>query len=102
MAARLREAARYHRQTVSAANACRLVFSEADRIPGLVVDRYNDVISLQILTQAWDRPERREAIVAALREFTGVENIIERVDDRIRTLEQLPALESSLLHGSKS
>jgi 23S rRNA (cytosine1962-C5)-methyltransferase len=101
LAARLHEAVSY-RQIVSDSNACRLVFSEADRIPGLVVDRYNDVISLQILTQAWDRPERRGAIVAALREFTGVENIIERVDDRIRTLEQLPALETSLLHGSKS
>jgi 23S rRNA (cytosine1962-C5)-methyltransferase len=102
LAARLHEAVSYRRQIVSDSNACRLVFSEADRIPGLVVDRYNDVISLQILTQAWDRPERRGAIVAALREFTGVENIIERVDDRIRTLEQLPALETSLLHGSKS
>jgi 23S rRNA (cytosine1962-C5)-methyltransferase len=102
LAARLHEAVSYRRQMVHDSNACRLVFSEADRIPGLVVDRYNDVISLQILTQAWDRPERREAIVAALREFTGVENIIERVDDRIRTLEQLPALDSSLLHGSKS
>jgi 23S rRNA (cytosine1962-C5)-methyltransferase len=101
LAARLHEAVSY-RQIVSDSNACRLVFSEADRIPGLVVDRYNDVISLQILTQAWDRPERRGAIVAALREFTGVENVIERVDDRIRTLEQLPALEFSLLHGSKS
>ncbi len=102
LAARLREAVSYRRQIVSDSNAFRLVFSEADRIPGLVVDRYNDVISLQILTQAWDRPERRRAIVEALREFSGVENIIERVDDRIRTLEQLPALESSLLQGSKS
>jgi 23S rRNA (cytosine1962-C5)-methyltransferase len=102
LAARLREAVNYRTLIVRDSNASRLVFSEADRIPGLVVDRYNDVISLQILTQAWDRPERRRAIVEALREFTGVENIIERVDDRIRTLEQLPALESSLLHGSKS
>jgi 23S rRNA (cytosine1962-C5)-methyltransferase len=102
LAARLHEAVSYRRQIVSDSNACRLVFSEADRIPGLVVDRYNDVVSLQILTQAWDRPERRGAIVAVLRESTGVENIIERVDDRIRSLEQLPALDSSLLHGSKS
>ena len=29
--------------------ACRLVFSEADRLPGLIVDRYNDVFTLQVL-----------------------------------------------------
>src|SRR6266849_5033517 len=99
---RLGEAVNYRRLIVRASNASRLVFSEADRLPGLVVDRYNDVVTLQVLTQAWDRPERRSAIVAALRELTGVENIIERVDDRIRSLEQLPALESSLIQGSKS
>jgi len=99
---RLGEAVNYRRLIVRDSNAYRLVFSEADRLPGLVVDRYNDVVTLQVLTQAWDRPERRSAIVAALRELTGVENIIERVDDRIRSLEQLPALESSLIQGSKS
>ena len=99
---RLRQAVDYRRQIIQGSNAYRLVFSEADRLPGLVVDRYNDVITLQILTQAWDRPERRAAIVAALQELTGVENIIERVDERIRTLEQLAPMESSLVHGSKS
>ncbi len=100
--ARLRDAVDYRRQVVRDSNAYRLVFSEADRLPGLVVDRFNDVITLQILTQAWDRPERRSTIVAALRELTGVENIIERVDERIRTLEQLAPMDSSLVLGSKS
>lgn len=102
LTARLGEAVSYRRQIVQGSNAYRLVFSEADRLLGLVVDRYNDVVTLQILTQAWDRAERRSAIVSALRELTGVKNIIERVDERIRTLEQLPALESSLVIGSKS
>jgi 23S rRNA (cytosine1962-C5)-methyltransferase len=102
LAATLSEAVGYRRRIVESSNACRLVFSEADRLPGLVVDRFNDVVTLQILTQAWDRPERRAAIVAALSELTGVKNIIERVDERIRTLEQLPALESSLIQGKKS
>ena len=100
--ARLREAVAYRRKVVQDSNAYRLVFTEADRLPGLVVDRYNDVVTLQVLTQAWDRPERRSTIVAALRELTGVENIIERVDERIRTLEQLPPMDSSLVQGSKS
>ncbi len=100
--ARLREAVGYRQRVVQDSNACRLVFSEADRLPGLVVDRFNDVVTLQILTQAWDRPERRSTIVAALRELTGVENIIERVDERIRTLEQLEPMDSGLVQGSKS
>jgi 23S rRNA (cytosine1962-C5)-methyltransferase len=99
---RLSQAVKYRRQIVQDSNAYRLVFSEADRLPGLVVDRYNDVLTFQVLTQAWDKPERRSAIVAALRELTGVGNIIERVDERIRGLEQLPPLDSSLIQGSKS
>lgn len=102
LATRLREAVEYRKQIVRDSDAYRLVFSEADRLPGLVADHYNDVVTLQILTQAWDRAERRATIVKILRQLTGVENIIERVDERIRTLEQLDPLESSLLQGSKS
>jgi len=35
-------------------DAYRVIFSEADFLPGLIVDRYNDVLSVQILTQAMD------------------------------------------------
>jgi 23S rRNA (cytosine1962-C5)-methyltransferase len=97
---RLAEAIAFRTQVVRDANAYRLVFSEADRLPGLIVDRYNDVYTVQILTQAWDRPARKETIVAAIRELTGAENIVERVDERIRELEQLPPLESHVLYGS--
>jgi 23S rRNA (cytosine1962-C5)-methyltransferase len=99
---RLSEAVAFRRQVVRDANAYRLVFSEADRLPGLIVDRYNDVYTVQILTQAWDRPARKETIVAAIRELTGAENIVERVDERIRELEQLPPLESHVLYGSRT
>jgi 23S rRNA (cytosine1962-C5)-methyltransferase len=102
IAERLRVAVNYRKLIVRDSDAYRLVFSEADRLPGLIVDRFNDVVTLQILTQAWDRAERRSAIVETVRELTGVDNIIERVDERIRTLEQLPALDSSLLCGNKS
>ena len=99
---RLRGAVDYRRQVVRDSDACRLVFSEADQIPGLIIDRYNDVFTLQVLTQAWDRPERRQAIIAALQEFTGAEHIVERVDERIRELEELPPLSSRILAGSKA
>jgi 23S rRNA (cytosine1962-C5)-methyltransferase len=99
---RLGEAISYRQKIVHDSDACRLVFSEADRLPGLIVDRYNDVFTVQVLTQAWARPERMQAIVAGLKRLAAAENIVERADARIRELEQLPEMESSLLHGSKS
>jgi len=99
---RLTEAWQYRKRVVRDSDAYRLVFSEGDRLPGLMVDRYNDVLTLQILTQAWDKPERRAAIIDALRELTEIEHVIERVDERIRELEQLPPLASQVLAGNKT
>ena len=99
---RIREAIAYRKEIVSNADAYRVVFSEADFLPGLIVDRYNDVISLQILTQAMDTPPVREAIVRTLREELQPAGIVERVEARIRELEQLPPRESGLLCGEKS
>lgn len=99
---RLSEAVAYRSKVVQSSDACRLVFSEADRLPGLIVDRYNDVFTLQVLTQAWAVPERKQAIIEGLKEFAGAENIVERADARIRELEQLPEMESGLVAGEKS
>jgi 23S rRNA (cytosine1962-C5)-methyltransferase len=102
VAERIRAAIAYRREVVANTNAYRVVFSEADFLPGLIVDRYNDVIALQILTQAMDRDSVREAIVQTLTEELHPEGIVERVDPRIRELEQLPPRESGLLRGEKS
>ena len=99
---RLHDAVEYRRQVVSDTDAYRLIFSEADGIPGLIIDRYNEVFTLQVLTQAWDRAERRAGIIEALQEFAGAEYIVERVEERIRELEQLPALASQVLSGSRT
>jgi 23S rRNA (cytosine1962-C5)-methyltransferase len=99
---RLEEAVAYRRMMVREANAYRVVFSEGDRLPGLVIDRYNDVYTLQTLTQAWDQEDRKQAIVSYLREFTGAEHIVERAGARIRELEQLPEMESKQIYGDKS
>jgi 23S rRNA (cytosine1962-C5)-methyltransferase len=102
VAERIRAAIGYRKDLVANTDAYRIVFSEADFLPGLIVDRYNDVISLQILTQAMDTPPVREAIVRTLREELQPSGIFERVEARIRELEQLPALPSGLLWGEKS
>jgi len=76
----------------AANNAHRLLFSEADNLPGILADRYNDLVLLQLLTQSTAQDDVRATIVAALREGldTGPLTIWERPDPRIRELEQLP------------
>jgi 23S rRNA (cytosine1962-C5)-methyltransferase len=104
VAERIRAAIAYRKENNLVANtdAYRIVFSEADFLPGLIVDRYNDVLSAQILTQAMDAAPMREAIVQTLREELRPLGIVERVDSRIRELEQLPPRQSGLLWGDKS
>jgi 23S rRNA (cytosine1962-C5)-methyltransferase len=99
---RIRAAIAYRKQVVSDSDAYRVVFSEADFLPGLIIDRYNDVISVQILTQAMDAEPVRGAIVATLVEDLQPAGIVERVDPRILELEQLPPRQSGLLWGKKS
>ena len=99
---RIRDAIDYRKKYVENTDAYRIVFSEADFLPGLIIDRYNDVLSLQILTQAMDAEAIRGAIIETLVEETKPEGIVERVDPRIRDLEQLPPRNSGLLWGKKS
>jgi 23S rRNA (cytosine1962-C5)-methyltransferase len=99
---RIRAAVAYRKDLVANTDAYRIVFSEADFLPGLIVDRYNDVLTLQVLTQAMDTAPVRKAIVQTLRDEFQPAGIVERVDARIRELEQLPPLESQLLNGEKS
>ena len=99
---RLAEAVAYRSKVVQSSDSCRLVFSEADLLPGLIVDRYNDVFTLQVLTQAWDDQQRKQTIIDGLKKFAGAKNLVERADTRIRELEQLPEMESRLIEGGKS
>ena len=98
---RVQEAIVYRERVVRDTDAYRIVFSEADFLPGLIVDRYNDLLSLQVLTQAMDAESVRQAIVSELDERLKPTAIAERVDPRVRELEQLPARSSSLLQGEK-
>jgi 23S rRNA (cytosine1962-C5)-methyltransferase len=102
VAERIRAAVAYRKELVRNTDAYRIVFSEADFLPGLIVDRYNDVLCLQILTQAMDAEPVREAILETLRDETQPAGIVERVEARIRELEQLPPRPSGLLWGERS
>jgi len=77
--------------------ACRLVHGESDGLPGVIADRYGDVVVVQLLSagaDAW-----RDAIVPALIDATGARCIVERSDADVRTLEGLPP-RSGAIHGS--
>jgi 23S rRNA (cytosine1962-C5)-methyltransferase len=76
--------------------ACRLVFSEADELPGVIIDRYGTLVLIQILVRGLDRPEVRELLTRVLVEEIAPETVIERGDARIAALEELqtPALET--------
>src|ERR1700675_1052017 len=102
VAERIRAAIAYRKKLVSNSDAYRIVFSEGDFLPGLIVDRYNDVLCLQILTQAMDAEPVRAAALQTLKEELQPAGIVERVDARIRELKQLPPLQSRLLWGEKS
>ena len=63
VAERIRAAIVYRKGIVSNTDAYRVVFSEGDFLPGLIVDLYHDVLSVQILTQAMDVEPVRAAVV---------------------------------------
>jgi 23S rRNA (cytosine1962-C5)-methyltransferase len=99
---RLLAAIRYRERVVSDSDACRLVFSDADFLPGLIVDRYNDVLTVQVLTQAMDSESARQAVISTLIEEVAPAGIVERVEGRVRELEKLPTRADALLAGEKA
>jgi 23S rRNA (cytosine1962-C5)-methyltransferase len=98
LGARLDQALAY-RETLAATipgMARRLVWSESDQLPGLIVDRYDSVLVMQTLTAAMSR---RELLLAdLLRQKTGCPIVLARNDAPVRQLEGLP-LERTVLHG---
>jgi 23S rRNA (cytosine1962-C5)-methyltransferase len=99
---RIAAAIAYRESLVTDTEAYRVVFSEADFLPGLIVDRYGDILSMQILTQAMDANLSRETVISELNQQFHPVSIIERVDSRVRELESLPPRASGLLQGSKT
>jgi 23S rRNA (cytosine1962-C5)-methyltransferase len=76
----------------SATDAHRLIFSEADNLPGIIADRYNDLVLIQLLTQGTAQDDVRAVLTDTLREGLASASLTlwERPDPRIRELEQLP------------
>jgi len=84
---RIRQAAEWRAKITPAAQACRIVHGESDFLPGLIVDRYNDLLSLQALSFGMDA--RLGPICEALQEIFHPAAIVERDDSPLRLLEGL-------------
>jgi 23S rRNA (cytosine1962-C5)-methyltransferase len=78
-------------------DACRLCFSEADELPGLIVDKYGDLVILQLLTRGLDNAKVRQVCMRVLHDQLKPASILERPDPRMRELEGLDAPDLSPL-----
>ncbi len=95
---RVRAAIAYRRSVVSDTDAYRLIFSEADQLPGVIADKYNDIVTVQFLSQATDQEWFREALLTTIGEEVKPAAIVERVEERIRELEQLPERKAGVVY----
>lgn len=84
---RLLEAWQY-RQKIGYTENCRLIFGEADGMPALIIDKFNDYFVIQTLALGMD--QWKPAIVAALEKIFSPKGIYERNDVPVRELEGLP------------
>ncbi|MGB6623340.1 MAG: class I SAM-dependent rRNA methyltransferase [Candidatus Acidiferrales bacterium] len=94
--ARIQAAAEFRKRIVKDTEAYRLIYSEADLLPSLIVDRYGDFLVIQTLSQGTER--RKDEFVSILAELFSPRGILERNDPRVRELEGLDR-RVSLLFG---
>lgn len=85
---RLREALELRRIVYPTRQSLRLVFSEADGLPGLVIDRFGDALAVQITTLGME--VRKDALRRAIEEVFAPSCAVLRNDVSVRTLEGLP------------
>jgi 23S rRNA (cytosine1962-C5)-methyltransferase len=97
--ARLRQAMDARGRLIAAetGGAMRLVHGESDGMPGVIADRYGEVVVLQLLSAGAER--WRAEIADGVRDLAGCACVYERSDADVRELEGLPA-RSGVLHGA--
>jgi 23S rRNA (cytosine1962-C5)-methyltransferase len=96
LAERIARAARLRQPMIEKSGAYRLFYAESDQIPSLVIDRYENYIVIQTLSQATER--RKQDFVDILVEQFSPQGILERNDPKVRQLEGLDQ-RVSLLYG---
>lgn len=86
-ARRVEDAWVYRRRFLPDTNACRVIYGEADFLPGLIVDKFGDVLVVQVLSYGMER--HKGEIVEALCQCLQPRGIYERSDVPVRKLEGL-------------
>jgi Predicted SAM-dependent methyltransferases len=92
---RIAQAAEYRERRNIDSQLCRMVWSESDGLPGVIIDRYGEHFVLQTLTLAMDM--RKGVIVEAMAAVLGARTIIERNDAPVRRAEGMELRSGSLL-----
>ena len=88
-----------YRKSVVETNCCRIVFSDSDRLPGLIVDKFNDILVFEIDTLGMDVRKNIlvDALLAVLKEDNvSIKGVYERSDARVRELEGLERVKGFL------
>lgn len=88
-----------YRKSIGYVNNCRLIFAEADFLPGLIVDKFGDVLVMQTLSKGVDR--YKDKLVDILVDVVSPKAIYERNDAKIREIEGLE-LKKGFLYGKSS
>ena len=94
---RIQQAIRLRQRVVAQSNAYRLIYAEGDRLPGLIVDRYDQLLVMQCLSFGMD--SRKELIADVLMKELNLTKVYLRNEAKSRQLEGLP-LERRFLCGS--
>ena len=94
---RLRQACNLRHRVVTHTNAYRVIYGEGDRLPGLIVDRYDRTLVMQTLSYGMDR--RKDLLADLLAKETNATAVFLRNDAKSRQLEGLP-FERGFLRGS--
>jgi len=95
---RIEEALRFRKLFLPDRVSCRLVYSEGDFLPGLIVDRYAGCLVVQLLTAGIER--QKDLLLGLLDEMLSPEIIVLKNDSPNRTLEGLPLEKRTVSGGS--
>lgn len=100
LAERIAAAASFREVVAAGAGACRVVSSEGDLLPSLIIDRYGACYVMQTLSQGMDR--LKATLVEIIQEQFSARSVLERNDSPVRALEDLPEAKGVLAGESVS